>query len=83
MNIDILDSISELTVSIKKEAAILEAFTNTYTNPNKKDALLAIESHFENFQYMAHVLEDLMHEVKENARILEEAADAECEKKCG
>ena len=77
MTMDILDNISELNISLKKEAAILNSFMNEFTNKPQKEALLAVESDFETFQYTAHVIADLLHEAQENARKLEALADEE------
>lgn len=81
MTMDMLDYISELQISLKKEAAILESFMNEFTNKPEKEALLAVQTRFEGFQYTAHVIADLLHEAQENAGKLEAAADKEWNKK--
>ena len=86
MTMDILDNISELEITLKKEAAVLEAFMNEYTNRPEKEALIAISTHFEGFVYMAHVISDLMCDAKEQVATLGEAADKEWKntpEKCG
>ena len=86
MTMDILDNISELNISLKKEAAILNSFMNEFTNKPKQEALLAIETDFETFQYTAHVIADLLHEAQKYAGKLEAAADEEWKTsphKCG
>jgi hypothetical protein len=80
MNMDILDSISELEISQKKAKAVLDGFMQQFTTAEKKTAMLSIDSHFEQFQYMAHVICDLMHKAIEQTAELERLADAQMKK---
>ena len=86
MTMDILDAISELQITLRKEAAILESFMNTYTVKPNADALLAVDTSFEQYQYTAHVIADLMHQAKEQAETLDNLAGEEWKAsphKCG
>ena len=83
---DILDAISELQITLKKEAAILESFMNAFTNKLKPEAMLAVDTSFEQYQYTAHVIADLMHQAKEQAEALDNLAGEEWKTsphKCG
>ena len=79
MNMDIMDAINEVEIALKKEAAVLESFMNEFTIKPKRDALLSIETHFEQFQYMAHVVADVLHDAQEKAESLGEMAGKEWE----
>ena len=77
MNMDILDNISELQITLKKQTAILDGFMAQFTTQaDKKLALLTIDTHFQDFQYTAHVLCDLLGQATEQAAELEKLADA-------
>ena len=79
MTMDILDAVSELEITLKKEAAILESFMNEYVIKPQADVALAIDTRFEQFQYTAHVVADLMSTAKEQAAELDRIAGAEWE----
>lgn len=84
MTMEIMDAISELQITLKKEAAILELFINNFTAKPKDEALLAVKSSFEEYQYTAHVIADLMHQAKEQAETLDNlSGDAWNQHKCG
>ena len=76
MTMDILDSISELEITLKKEKAILEAFMNEFVIKQQKEAALAIETRFEAFQYTAHVISDLQCAAGEQLATLDALAQA-------
>ena len=74
---DILDSISELSITLDKITAIHDGFMQQFTmQADKKLALLAIETHFKNYQYTAHVICDLLGKATEQLADLERQADA-------
>ena len=75
MKLEVLDNITELQNTLKKESAILDSFMNEYVIGEQKTVALAIDSHFESFQYMAHVIADLLGEAKEQAEKLGELAE--------
>lgn len=79
MTMDILDAISELQITLEKEAAILESFMNSYTNKPQKDIMLAVETSTKQYIYTAHVISDLMIKAKEQAAELDRIAGAEWE----
>ena len=82
MNMEIMDSITELETTQKKAKAVLDGFMQDFTNfADKKLTLCTIDSHFEQFQYMAHVICDLMHTAIEQTAELEKLADAEMKPK--
>ena len=83
---DILDAVSELEITLKKEAAILESFMNEYVIKPQADVALAIDTRFEQFQYTAHVVADLMSKAKEQIATLDALAGEEWKAsphKCG
>ena len=80
MNMDILDSISELEITQKKAKAVLDGFMQDFTTAEKKTAMLSIDSHFEQFQCMAHVICDLMHTALEQTAALSDMANAQMQK---
>ena len=80
MNMDILDGISELEITQKKAKAVLDGFMQDFTTAEQKTAVLSIDSHFEQFQYMAHVICDLMHTALEQTAALSDMASAELKK---
>lgn len=81
MNMEIMDSITELETTQKKAQAILEGFMTQFTqSADKKLALLTIDTHYEQFQYTAHVLSDLLHTAQEQIAALSGLADAEWKK---
>lgn len=80
MNMDILDSISELEITQKKAKAVLDGFMQQFTTAEKKTAILSIDSHFEQFQYMAHVVCDLMYTALEQTAELDKLAAAQMKK---
>ena len=83
---DILDNISELEITLKKEAAILESFMNEYVIKTKPEVSLAIDTRFEQYQYTAHVVADLMSTAKEQIATLDALAGEEWKAsphKCG
>lgn len=83
---DILDAVSELEITLKKEAAILESFMNEYVIKPQADVALAIDTRFEQFQYTAHVVADLMSTAKEQIATLDKLAGEEWKAsphKCG
>ena len=80
MNMDILDSISELEITQKKAKAVLDGFMQQFTTAEKKTAMLSIDTHFEQFQYMAHVVCDLMYTALEQTAELDKLAAAQMKK---
>jgi len=83
---DILDAVSELEITLKKEAAILESFMNEYVIKPQADVALAIDTRFEQFQYTAHVVADLMSTAKEQIATLDKLTGEEWKAsphKCG
>lgn len=77
MNMDILDSISELQITLDKAIAIHDGFMAQFTQQaDKKLALLTIDTHYTNYQYTAHVICDLLGKAKEQMAALEGLADA-------
>ena len=83
---DILDAVSELEITLKKEAAILESFMNEYVIKPQADVALAIDTRFEQYQYTAHVVADLMSTAKEQIATLDALAGEEWKAsphKCG
>lgn len=82
MNMEIMDSITELETTQKKAKAVLDGFMQDFTNfADKKLTLCTIDAHFEQFQYMAHVICDLMHTAIDQAAALADMADAEMKQK--
>lgn len=77
MNMDIMDTITELETTLKKQSTILESFMNEYVNGTKKQVTFTIDTRFEQYQLTAQVVTDLMFEAKEQAAKLEALADAE------
>lgn len=77
MNMDILDAISELQITLDKITAIHDGFMQQYTmQADKKLALLSIETHYKNYQNTAHVICDLLGKATEQMEALEGLADA-------
>ena len=78
MNMDILDSISELQITLDKITAIHDGFMSQFTmQADKKLALLTIETHFKDYQYTAHVICDLLGKATEQAAALDKLANDE------
>lgn len=62
MTIDNKDRISELEITMKKAKAVYNTFYNSYIAPiDRETALQAIDNQFENYQYLAATLSDLLH----------------------
>lgn len=81
MNMDIMDSITELQTTQKEAKAILEGFMQQFTtSADKKLTLLTIDSHFEQFQLTAQVICELLDKADKQAADLEALADAEQKK---
>ena len=81
MNMDIMDSITELQTTQKEAKAIMEGFMQQFTTyADKKLTLLTIDSHFEQFQLTAQVICELLGKATEQAATLEALADAEQKK---
>ena len=76
MNMDILDSISELQNTQKAVKALLELFMEAFTNSVQPQCLLAVETRFDTYSYTAHEIADLMNRAVEHAAELERLADA-------
>ena len=81
MNMDILDAISELQITLDKITAIHDGFMQQFTmQADKKLALLSIEAHYKNYQYTSHVVCDLLGKATEQAAALGSLADEEWKK---
>lgn len=76
MNMEILDSISELQITQNTVKAILSLFMEAFTNPVKEQCLLAVETRYETYTHTAHEIGDLMARAVEQAAELERLADA-------
>lgn len=76
MNMDILDAISELQIEQKKTQAILDGFMQEFTIAEKDRVIMSIGTHFEQFQYTAHVISDLLAASMEKTEALAKLADA-------
>lgn len=76
MNMDILDSVSELQNTIKATKGTLELFMNAFTNAQQAECVLAVDTRFETYQYTAHVIGDLVNKAIEQAAELEALTDA-------
>ena len=81
MNLEILDSISELQLTQKDMKAAFELFSNAFTAAPLKETMLAVESRFETYQHTAHIIGDLLDKAVKQAAELEAMAQAEWEKK--
>lgn len=77
MNMDILDAISELQITLGKITAIHDGFMQQFTQyADKKTALLTIDTHYSNYQNTAAVICDLLGKAHEQTAALEGLADA-------
>lgn len=77
MNMNIMDAITELETTLKKQNTILESFMNEYVIGTQKEVAFKIDTRFEQYQLTAQVVADLMFEAKEQAAKLEALASAE------
>ena len=81
MNLEIMDSITELQTTQKEAKAILDGFMQLFTtSADKKLTLASIDSNFEQFQLTSNVICDLLGKAIEQAADLEALADSEQKK---
>lgn len=79
MNLEILDSISELQLTQKDMKAAFELFSNAFTAAPLKETMLAVESRFETYQHTAHIIGDLLNKAVTQAAELDALAQTEWE----
>lgn len=78
MTLDNKDRLAELEITVKKAKAVYNAFYNSFVAPiDKKTALLAVDSQFENYQYLAATLSDLIYSAGEQIAELDKETDKE------
>jgi len=78
MTFDNKDRLTELQATIKQIKAVFNAFDNEFvSHGEKKIALLAVDSGFENYQSMASVITELIHKATEQAAELDAETDKE------
>ena len=78
MTFDNKDRLTELDKTIKQIKSVFNAFENEYvSHSEKKIALLAVDTGFENYQSMASVLSDLIYKAAEQSAELDSETDKE------
>lgn len=71
MDMELMDKISDLQITLKQAKAILDGFTNEFTSGDLKSVMLAVEGHYERYTYTASVITDLMYRAVQQAESLD------------
>jgi len=78
MTFDNKDRLTELQATLKQIKAVFNSFENEFvSHSEKKIALLAVDTGFENYQSISAVLTDLIHKANQQAAELDEETDKE------